>query len=321
MLPKKLFCPKCLLPERDIAFKDDLTDFYNYIMENITQEKEKEKNISLQNNNLLSYESYKKYYKSKKMSMLHFSKRKEESAKEYYEVLFGEILSFFFIDNINSQLFSIYTLYSIYYTQTTSTFYQVNIILEFLKGVNTLIIKLIKNNDITVRKIGFIIYNMIKKMKDDDAFSIGVIPGLKSIILNKYLLPIEKKENVYSYTKEINKFVNELKNKEKNDNDNININNNNGINIYEQKNKKELEYDNIKKNIINQIKDINMDKDDYINFINNNYCENDLNLNINKNDMMNYNKLLVGNTILKKEDLKQGEITQLDILFNKYIKE
>ena len=318
MLPKKLFCPKCLLPERDIAFKDDLTDFYNYIMENITQEKEKEKNIPLANNNLLSYESYKKYYKSKKISMLHFSKRKEESAKEYYEVLFGEILSFFFIDNINSQLFSIYTLYSIYYTQTTSTFYQVNIILEFLKGVNTLIIKLIKNNDITVRKIGFIIYNMIKKMKDDDAFSIGVIPGLKSIILNKYLLPIEKKENVYSYTKEINKFVNELKNKEKNDNDNTN---NNGINIYEQKNKNELEYDIIKKNIINQIKDINMDKDDYINFINNNYCENDLNLNINKNDMMNYNKLLVGNTILKKEDLKQGEITQLDILFNKYIKE
>ena len=318
MLPKKLFCPKCLLPERDLAFKDDLTDFYNYIMENITKEKEKEKNISLPNNNLLSYESYKKYYKSKKMSMLHFSKRKEESAKEYYEVLFGEILSFFFIDNINSQLFSIYTLYSIYYTQTTSTFYQVNIILEFLKGVNTLIIKLIKNNDITVRKIGFIIYNMIKKMKDDDAFSIGVIPGLKSIILNKYLLPIEKKENVYSYTKEINKFVNELKNKEKNENDNTN---NNGINIYEQKNKKELEYDIIKKNIINQIKDINMDKDDYVNFINNNYCENDLNLNINKNDMMNYNKLLVGNTILKKEDLKQGEITQLDILFNKYIKE
>ena len=318
MLPKKLFCPKCLLPERDIAFKDDLTDFYNYIMESITQEKEKEKNISLQNNNLLSYESYKKYYKSKKISMLHFSKRKEESAKEYYEVLFGEILSFFFIDNINSQLFSIYTLYSIYYTQTTSAFYQVNIILEFLKGINTLIIKLIKNNDITVRKIGFIIYNMIKKMKDDDAFSIGVIPGLKSIILNKYLLPIEKKENVYSYTKEINKFVNELKNKEKNDNDNTN---NNGINIYEQKNKKELEYDIIKKNIINQIKDINMDKDDYVNFINNNYCENDLNLNINKNDMMNYNKLLVGNTILKKEDLKQGEITQLDILFNKYIKE
>ena len=318
MLPKKLFCPKCLLPERDLAFKDDLTDFYNYIMENITKEKEKEKNISLQNNNLLSYELYKKYYKSKKISMLHFSKRKEESAKEYYEVLFGEILSFFFIDNINSQLFSIYTLYSIYYTQTTSTFYQVNIILEFLKGVNTLVIKLIKNNDITVRKIGFIIYNMIKKMKDDDAFSIGVIPGLKSIILNKYLLPIEKKENVYSYTKEINKFVNELKNKEKNENDNTN---NNGINIYEQKNKKELEYDIIKKNIINQIKDINMDKDDYVNFINNNYCENDLNLNINKNDMMNYNKLLVGNTILKKEDLKQGEITQLDILFNKYIKE
>ena len=102
MIPKKIFCPKCLLPERDIAFKDDLTDFYNYILENMQKEK-----INA-NETLLSFATYKKFYKTKKISMLHFSKRKEESAKEYYEVLFGEILSFFFNDNINSQLFSIY---------------------------------------------------------------------------------------------------------------------------------------------------------------------------------------------------------------------
>ena len=35
MLPKKLFCPKCLLPEREHAFKDDLDNFYNYIIENL----------------------------------------------------------------------------------------------------------------------------------------------------------------------------------------------------------------------------------------------------------------------------------------------
>ena len=305
MIPKKIFCPKCLLPERDIAFKDDLTDFYNYILENMNKEKKTANEI------LLSFATYKKLYKDKKISMLHFSKRKEESAKEYYEVLFGEILSFFFNDNIISQLFSIYTLYSIYYTQVTSTFYQVNIILEFLKGVNALINKLIKDKNINVRKIGFTIYNMIKKMKDDDAFSIGVIPGLKSIILNKYLVPIEKKENVYSYTKEINNYMKELKDKE--------IQDNNEQNIINQKNKNDLDYEIIKKSIINEIKDINMDQDDYINFINTNYFDNDLNKN--SGNLMNYNKYFIGNTNLKKEDLKPGEITQLDIIFNKYIKE
>ena len=301
MLPKKLFCPKCLLPERDIAFKDDLTDFYNYILESTKSEP------------ILTYIKYKQLYKNKKISMLHFCKRKEENAKEYYEVLFGEIQSFFFEEKITSKLFSIYTLYSIYYTQVTSTFYQVNTILEFLKGVNTLIKKLINHENIEIKKVGYVVYNMVKKMKNDDAFSIGVIPGLKSIILNKYLIPVEKKENVYSYTKEINNYVNELKmqqNNEKND-----------INITEQKNKVDLDYSLIKKNIINDIKEINMDKDDYVNFINNNYCNNELNMNDNINNAMNSNELYIGNNYLKKEDLNKGEITQLDFLFNKYIKE
>jgi hypothetical protein len=302
MIPKKIFCSKCLLPERDTAFKDDLTDFYNYILENMKNN---------ENENFLSFAKYKKCYKDKKISMLHFSKRKEENAKEYYEVLFGEILNFFFNDNITSQLFSIYTLYSIYYTQVTPTFYQVNIILEYLKGVNALIMKLIKDENINARKIGYTIYNMIKKMKEDDAFSIGVIPGLKSIILNKYLIPIEKKENVYSYTKEINNYINELKDKENE--------NKNDQSLIEQKNKNDLDYEIIKKNIINDIKDINMDKDDYINFINSNYCDNIFHKN--DEDIMNNNKYLPGITQLKKEDLKKGEITQLDILFSKYIKE
>ena len=151
-------------------------------------------------------------------------------------------------------------------------------------------------------------------MKEDDAFSIGVIPGLKSIILNKYLVPIEKKENVYSYTKEINNYIKELKNKENNDN--------NDQNAIDQKNKKELDYAILKTNIINEIKDINMDKDDYINFINNNLDDNNLNkFNKINYEMNNDNKYMVGNSHLRKEDLKPGAITQLDFLFNKYIKE
>lgn len=298
MLPKKLFCPKCLLPERNQAFKDDLDDFFNYIVTN------------LKDGELLSFPAYKIYYKNKKFSMLHFSKRKEESAKEYYEVLFGEIQSFFFNENIISKLFSIYTLYSIYYTQLTNTFYQINTILEFLKGVNALILKLSKEKDEKNRQIGATVYSMIKKMKNDEAFSIGVIPGLKSIILNKYGIPIEKKENVYTYTKEINSYINELNSHNQNE-QNKDLNS--------QKNKTDLDYEIIKKNIVNDIKELNFDKEEYVNFINSNYSESGFS-NYNRNNIMyNYNGY-INDMNLKKEDLTPGEITQLDFMFNKYIK-
>ena len=297
MLPKKLFCPKCLLPERNQAFKDDLDDFFNYIVTN------------LKDGELLSYPAYKIYYKNKKFSMLHFSKRKEESAKEYYEVLFGEIQSFFFNENIISKLFSIYTLYSIYYTQLTNTFYQINTILEFLKGVNALILKLSKEKDEKNRQIGATVYSMIKKMKNDEAFSIGVIPGLKSIILNKYGIPIEKKENVYTYTKEINSYINELNSHNQNE-QNKDLNS--------QKNKTDLDYEIIKKNIVNDIKELNFDKEEYVNFINSTYSESGFS-NYNRNIMYNYN-VYINDMNLKKEDLIPGEITQLDFMFNKYIK-
>ena len=298
MLPKKLFCPKCLLPEREHAFKDDLDNFFNYIIQNLKGEE------------ILTYETYKKYYKIKKISMLHFSKRKEESAKEYYEVLFGEIQSFFFSENINSQLFSIYSLYSIYYTQINNTFYQINTILEFLKGVNALILKLSKDKDKTMNMVGATIFSMIKKLKKDEAFSIGVIPGLKNIILNKYGIPIERKENVYTYTKEINSFINELNRQNQNE----------IIDEGKKENdKNEIDYGLLKKNIVNEIKELNMDKEEYVNYINNNYIENDYYNYGNRNNMMNNYNRYFNDANLKKEDLTPGEITQLDFLFNKYI--
>ena len=302
MIPKKIFCSKCLLPERDTAFKDDLTDFYNYILENMKNN---------ENENFLSFAKYKKCYKDKKISMLHFSKRKEESAKEYYEVLFGEVQSFFFSDNINSQLFSIYTLYSLYYTQTVNTFYQINTILEYLKGVNELILKLGKEKDKKRKKVGATIYSIMKKMKNEEAFSIGVIPGLKSIILNKYGIPIERKENVYSYTKEIKNYIKEL-NKENNKEKNNCANDNNN-------NKIELDYEIFKKNIIGDIKGLNIDKENYVNYINNNYNENDFNNYGNGGNIINNYSGYINDIILKKEDLSPDGITQLDLLFNKYI--
>ena len=154
-------------------------------------------------------------------------------------------------------------------------------------------------------------------MKNEEAFSVGVIPGLKSIILNKYGIPIERKENVYTYSKEINSFINELNKENHKDGD---------VEENAQKKKIELDYELTKKNIVNQIKEINNDKKEYLNFINNNYNEADLygygnrnNMNNMMNNYNNYNKYY-NDFNLKKEDLTPGEITQLDFLFNKYIK-
>ena len=38
---------------------------------------------------------------------------------------------------------------------------------------------------------------MMNKLNKDDALNIGTILGLKTIILNKYGLPIEQKQKVY----------------------------------------------------------------------------------------------------------------------------
>ena len=60
---------------------------------------------------------------------------------------------------------------------------------------------------------------MVSKLKKDNAFSIGVIPGLKTIILNKYGLPLEQKTNVYQDYLDIFSYNKEEENKE---NDNTN---------------------------------------------------------------------------------------------------
>lgn len=301
MIPKKLFCPKCLLPDRNEAFKDDLTKFYEYIQTNITKGKE-----------ILSYHEYKIFYKLRKMSMLHFSKKKEESAKEYYEVLFGEVQSFFFKEGIFNQIFSIYTLYSLYYTQTTDTFYQINTILEFLLGINNLIQTLINSKVDKAIETAATIFTMIKKLKDDEAFSIGVIPGLKSIILNKYGIPIENKENIYNYTKEINFHINELENKNIKDK----VTSDDEI---QKNNQMKFDYNLLKKNIVNDIKNLNLDKDDYIDFINSNFNDIDLYIVKKNNYLLKNSSDYNGKIKLKKEDIENKGITQLDFLFNKLI--
>jgi isochorismate hydrolase len=92
MIPKKLFSPKCLHPDREVVFNDDLQRFFNYILD--------KKKIVSNNEMIISYSEYKIYYKEKKISMLHFSRSKEENAKEYYECLFGQVQNFFFYERL-----------------------------------------------------------------------------------------------------------------------------------------------------------------------------------------------------------------------------
>ena len=294
MIPKKLFSPKCLHFDREIVFRDDLNNFFEYIL--AKKKAENKEDI------IITYLEYKIYYKEKKISMLHFSRSKEENAKEYYESLFGEIQSFFFLENYKfiSKLFSIYTLYSLYYTQTYQTFYQINTTIEYLNGINDLI----KDIYSIKKEISFEIFSMVKKLKKDNGISIGVIPGLKTIILNKYGLPIEQKTNVYSDYCSILDYKNKLKNPD----------------LKNKKNQKDPElsqYNKLKMNIIKDIKNLDFDKDEYINYLNENL------LNKNRNNE-HYNGKNIDYDFenipyLRKEDLDSNNITNFDFLFNKLL--
>ena len=284
MLPNKLFSPKCLHPDRNIVFKDDLHNFYLYILHSLQIMTEKDEIEKL---NQYTYKNYKSMYQTKRISMLHFSRSKEENPKEYYEVLFGEVQYIFFTSHINSfifipKLFSIYTLYSLYYTQISREFYQINTIPEYLQGLNELITKLYNIN----KTITYEIYLMVSKLKKDNAFSIGVIPGLKTIILNKYGLPLEQKTNVYQDYLDIFSYNKEEENKEDNYDDII------------------KEYSEIKKEIVDQIKVTDIDKEDYVSYLNENYVDNS------KADETEK---------ITAEDLTEGNVTIFDFLFNKLL--
>jgi len=109
MLPKLLFNPKNLHADRDIVFEEDFNKFYLYVETQSESQKE------------FTYNHFKLLWKGKKMSLLHFIKTKEESIKEYYEVLYGEIQSMnLLIKSFFSQrgLITEYTLF-IHYTLFT----------------------------------------------------------------------------------------------------------------------------------------------------------------------------------------------------------
>jgi hypothetical protein len=247
--------------------------------------------------------------------MLHFVKSKEENAQEYYFVLFGEFQKFFIKENLKDKdkdyinlfkLLTIYSLYSLYYTQTYEYYYRINTIPEILEIINNFIIEL-KNLQYLQDKIQ-LDYNrlliivkeitlMMSKMYSDEAFSIGTLIGLKTIILNKYSLPIEQKTNVYKDFMHINQCQKTLENlkiteKIKNENFKNNID----------------EYLLNKREIINNIKNLKIDSHLYCEFMNqssNNHKD--------KSDIYS-NQIL----LLSPSDFDTNKQTVLDLKFNYY---
>ena len=285
MLPKKLFTPKCLHVDRDIVFMEDLKNFYFYVYKNIIDEDKLKK---------FDYKTYKKFYNDKKISMLHFSKSKEENYKEYYEVLFGEVQMFMIDkyvncdDNLICKIFSVFTLYSLYYTQTSDYFYQINTIPEILIEINKLI-ECLETNQYFKLKNEIIL--MTDKLYKSDAFSIGSLIGLKTIILNKYGLPLELKMNTYNDYIDINNTAKIIDNY---DNKSLNISMKENYN----------EYSKVKKTLIDNIKNLG---NDFQTFKTDLYCDY-----INK---MSQVPLYEGMNLII-EDILNKKITNLDIQLN-----
>lgn len=312
MIPKKLFTPKCLYTDREIVFQEDIRNFYSIIFQKIIENfKIKYRSdsrvnefpdefIILSSNDIFNYKIFKSIWSEVKMSMLHFAKSKEENSKEYYEVLYGEFQMFLNADyNYLYKLFSIFSLYSLYYTQITDFFYQINTTPEILQEMNNCVIALkekFQNNNL-MKEVIFI----INKLYHDDAFSIGTLIGLKTIILNKYGLPMEQKQKVY---KEYSDIRVAMKNLEMNK-----IEHSNKLNVNRRKFE---EYSDTKLTTLNLIKEVNNDS------LKNIYCQFINMQQISFHDQNKKNSYHTNFDLLEinEEDLNKGTITNLDLQFN-----
>jgi hypothetical protein len=299
MIPKKLFTPKCLHIDREVVFKEDFDNFFQFLLMKIKQillcfDKVFDPNETSEENLIenFNFKFFKSQWIEKKMSMLHFCKSKEENLKEYYEVLFGEVQNYFFFNDkklsLLFKIFSIFTLYSLYFTQTTEYFYQINTTAEVLAEINQTLklLKKMKNKKL-VEEIAM----MTKRLYDCEAFSLGVISGLKSIILNKYGLPLEQKQKVYKEYMEINSSIKTLHSGKSEESEKLKLFKHN------------LEdYTDLKRETVNLIKEVEGES-----FINS-YCE----------FMKEANKETKSYDLIeiKVEDFKQNKVTNMDLQFN-----
>ena len=324
MIPKKIFSPKCLHPDRDTVFSEDLNNFFTKSILNSIYENNTNTNNSTTNTlypELISYSSYKNVYKTNRISMLHFSKSKEENTREFYQVLYGEIQLWLFY-NTHFSLYSIYTLYSIYQTQPYKDKYKINTNLECLERINTTLISIKEINPSIFKEV----YSIVQFFYSKEIFSIGILIGLKTILLNKYGVPYEPKACIYKDYVEISKNKSMLCNINKN----LELRNDYISNsTKEYVNHKNLAVDSIKE-FFNEYKNdfvvsgnngnmynnnTNMPSSSTYNNINNSNKVSDINLYCNVMNKKLIKDGKVPNRIMPS-DMSIGEVTNLDHAFN-----
>ncbi len=285
--------------------KDYKSLYYNPDKTNEAQIEAKELLISLLTSEEIKFDAlFKSMWKERKMSLLHLAKSKEENTNEYYQVLFKEVQLYLFPDdntNIISKIFSVYAMYTFYNTQPYKTKFQITTIPECLQEINILLNEVKLYN----AEIFSSLCSIVKQLYSSYAFKIGVVIGLKTIILNKYSLPIELKSDIYSEYKEL------FRNKERYDN-------------VEKKEVKELaeskdllyEYKNRKINIVNNIKDLVSDSKSSLL-----YCTEMNKKKLFKSEKEKKTLMNLGSVVIKEyqpSDLKKDIISKININMNQF---
>jgi len=140
---------------------------------------------------------------------------------------------------------------------------------------------------------------MMSKLYQEEAFSIGTTIGLKSILLNKYGIPVENKSHTYKNYLEVKNninFLKECKNKELSSNIEKNM----------------MNYSKSKKNLVDELKKF-YSKDNNLSGLNSlsdveNYCK------FINNEIQS--QFLSDSFKIQKNDFRSNEITNLDLCFN-----
>ncbi|CAG9322393.1 unnamed protein product [Blepharisma stoltei] len=150
--------PCCLLQDRELALVEDLQ-------------------IILNQGDFSSFQNFKEYWKANNLSLIHHSLNPKENKSEFYQIIWG--ILFNYMKHPDFEIKALYVLYTLYFTQNSK---KININID-IKTAN-LLIEISKRDKIS--------HEMISQLAKGDAFSLGALVGLKTILLNKRGLPVKR---------------------------------------------------------------------------------------------------------------------------------
>lgn len=156
-------------------------------------------------------------------------------------------------------------MYTLYFTQTYKIKFKIVTILESLKSINILI-NTLKIGNFNIWKT---LYAMINKLYENQAFKITTLLGIRSIILNRYSLPVDNKTDIFNEYSNLLLSKKKLNEKRKEDNSYLDFIRKEGGAYNKMKNNiisdiKSLFEENNQENNLNLMRDnIYSDNDDY----------------------------------------------------------